>query len=84
MRVNSNGYVSAAVLLDKIIDDMRDHVEYEKFVCRTVIDNEVTQEFEKNTADHPNKKYAFKYNNSEVNKHTAAGRKDAKKQTNID
>ena len=83
MRVNANGYVSAALLFDKIIDDMRVHVEYEKFLCRTVIDNDITQEFKKNTANHPNKKYAFKYNNPEVEKHTVAGRNDAKKQTNI-
>ena len=61
MKKNKHGYVPGALMFNSIINDMRDHVEYEKFLARTIIDNEVTQEFKKNTEEHPHSKHRFLY-----------------------
>ena len=52
MQINNHGYVPAALLYNKVIREMRDHVEYEKFIARTIVDNEITQEFKKNTEEY--------------------------------
>jgi len=74
MRTNGHGYVPAAVMFNRQINELRDHVEYEKFLCRTIVDNEKTREFKKKTEEHPNSVHRFIYNNSQVDAHTAAGR----------
>lgn len=57
------GFKPEAVLLDETLEKMREHVEYEKFVARTIVDNETTKQFEKNTKNHVNSKWDFIYNN---------------------
>ncbi len=61
-------------MFSNIIDELRDHVEYEKFLCRTIKDNEVTREFKRSTEEHPNSLYRFRYNSKSVEEHTEAGR----------
>ena len=75
MRKNKHGYVPAAVMLNNLIVDMRKHVEFEKFLCRTIKDNEVTKEFKNRTEQHPDSIYRFRYNSTPVDEHTVAGRK---------
>jgi hypothetical protein len=75
MYTNKNGYVAGALLYLKAIRKMREHVEFEKFLCRTIIDNEKTREFKKKTEDHPDKIHALRYNDERAQKLTAAGRK---------
>lgn len=78
MRNNKHGYVPAALMFDRAIRQMRDHVEYEKFLCRTIKDNDVTKQFKENTEVHPESKYRFMYNSKTVNEHTVAGKKAKK------
>ena len=74
MRKNTHGYVPAALMFNKVINELRDHVEYEKFLCRTIVDNDTTKQFKKNTDAHVNSTYRFLYNNPDVVKHTVEGR----------
>ena len=76
MRKNKHGYVPAAIMVNNMINEMRDHVEYEKFVARTVADNKITRKFKRNTDEHPNSKYRLLYNSEAVNEHTVAGKKE--------
>lgn len=76
MNSTKNGYVSGAVLLMKFSRKLREHVEFEKYMARVLVDNETTQEFKKNTDNLKDKIHAFRYNNDAANKLTAAGRKD--------
>ena len=49
MEVNkNNGYVSGALLMNKKIRELRAHVEYEKFLCRMLIDNDDTRKMKEN------------------------------------
>lgn len=73
---NTHGYTPAALMFNRVIKEMRDYIEYEKFLARTIIDNETTREFKKRTEEHPESKYRFKYNNKLVVGHTAEGRKE--------
>jgi len=73
---NKHGYTPAAMMFNNVINELRDYIEYEKFLCRTITDNETTQEFKKRTQEHRKSKYRFKYNNKLVNEHTAAGKKE--------
>ena len=75
MLKNKHGFVPAAIYLNKTINEMRKHVEYEKFVCRTIVDNETTQQFKVNTEVHRNSQHRFIYNNEHVDKLTKSGRK---------
>ena len=75
MHIKKNGYVGGAVLLLPFAKKLREHVEYEKFLCRIMIDNETTQQFKKNTAELKDQLYAFRYNDPSVERLTAAGRK---------
>ncbi len=74
MKKNKHGYVPAALLIDRIINEMRDHVEFEKFLCRTIKDNDTTKDFKKKTEEHPNSLYRFHYNSPSVDAHTVSGR----------
>jgi len=67
---NKNGYVSEVLLSNNTIREMRKHVEYEKFVARILIDNEITREFKETTQNHPDGIHRFLYNNEFVDKHT--------------
>ena len=75
--LNNNGYVSAAILMNKTINDMRDHVEYEKFVARMLVDNDDTRNFKDTTDNHPNSIHKFIYNNDKIDKHTVRGKYEA-------
>lgn len=70
-------YSAGAILFLKQIKEMRDHIEYEKFLCRTLIDDERTREMEIKTAAHPNKLYNLRYNSEKAKKITVAGKKNA-------
>jgi len=75
MRTNKHGYVPAALLLNKQINELREHVEYEKFLCRVLADNDVTQEFKANTEIHQNRLYKIRFNNEKTENLTLAGKK---------
>jgi len=77
MHVQKNGYVAGAVLLIPFVKQLREHVEYEKFLCRTIIDNETTREFKQNTQELLDQRYALRYNNTTSDKLTVFGRKNA-------
>lgn len=72
---NSSGFISSTLLARRAIKDMREYVEYQKFVARCLVDNEDTQKFKENTQNHENSIYRHIYNNPEVEKLTAAGNK---------
>lgn len=74
MHVKKNGYVAGAVLMIPFAKKLRDHVEYEKFLCRIMADNEKTQKFRKNTEELKDQLYALRYNNPASERLTAAGR----------
>lgn len=76
MHSNENGFVGGAVLFTPIIRKLREHVEFEKFLSRVLVDNEQTQEFKNKTENHPNRIYALRYNNEKCEKLTAAGKKN--------
>jgi hypothetical protein len=75
MYVKNNGYVSGAILLLPHVKKLREHIEFEKFQCRVLRDDETTQNFKVKTAQLKEQIYAFRYNNAESEKMTAAGRK---------
>jgi hypothetical protein len=79
MRKNKHGYVPAAILLNTMINEMREHVEFEKFLCRMIKDDETTQEFKKNTDVHKNSLYRFRYNSESVDAHTSFGKSNVSK-----
>ncbi len=62
MHITKNGYVAGAVLMIPFAKKVRDHIEYEKFLCRIMIDNEVTQEFKKKTSELKDQLYSLRYN----------------------
>ena len=74
MHVTKNGYVAGAALLVPFAKKLREHVEYEKYLCRVLIDNPITQEFKKNTEDLKDGIYSLRYNSPNSEKLTAAGR----------
>jgi len=74
--VKKNGYVAGAALFLPQIKKMREILEFEKFQCRILKDDDRTKEFKNKTAEHKDSIYAFRYNNSESDKMTAAGKKN--------
>jgi len=79
MHSNKNGYVAGAALMLPALKKIRDHVEWEKFWCRIMVDNETTQEFRLKTEGLKDRIYAFRFNSIEVEKLTAWGKKNANK-----
>jgi len=79
--VKNNGYVAGAALFLPQIKKMREVLEFEKFQCRVLKDDDRTKEFKIKTADHKDSIYAFRYNNSESEKMTAAGKKNEPKKS---
>lgn len=75
MYIKRNGYVGGAALLLPIIKKLRQHVEFEKFQARVLVDNEKTREFKMKTENLKDKLYAFRYNGPLAEKLTAAGKK---------
>lgn len=75
MHTKNNGYVSGAVLLLPFAKKLRAHVEYEKFLCRMMVDNDQTKKFKENTKELPDQIYQLRYNNPASERLTAAGRK---------
>lgn len=73
--IGDSGFIGSVVLARRAIKDMRDYVEYQKFTCRTLIDNADTQEFKKNTQNHENSIYRHIYNNVDSEQLTQAGKK---------
>ena len=76
MYIKSNGYVSGALILLPHVRKLREHVEFEKFQCRVLKDDDITKEFKIKTAQLKDQIYAFRYNNEESEKMTAAGKKN--------
>jgi len=62
MHVVKNGYVAGAALMIPFTKKLREHVEYEKFLCRMLVDNEITQQFKVTTANLKDQLFAFRYN----------------------
>ncbi len=77
MHKNNNGFVSGAVLFLPSIKKLREHVEYEKFLCRVLTDDERTKTFKRKTEKLNNRIYAFRYNNERALKLTVAGKTNA-------
>lgn len=75
MHVNKHGYIGGAILFLPLAKKLRAHVEYEKFLCRIMIDNETTQNFKKKTDALKDKIYKLRYNSTLAEQLTAAGRK---------
>jgi len=75
MHSRKNGYVPGALLYLPTIRKLRDHVEFEKLQCRILKDDERTREMKLKTDNHINKLYKLRYNNENVEKITASGRK---------
>ena len=69
--MSNNGYTAAAILFNTSIRDMRNYIEYQKFLARMVIDNDITREFKQNTELLNDPIHRFIYNNPEVDKLTA-------------
>jgi len=78
MHITKNGYVQGAVLLIPFAKKLREHIEFEKFMCRLVVDNEITDEFRQSTEDLKDKRYALRYNNPSSEKLTEKGKKNVK------
>jgi len=76
MHLKKNGYVAGAVLLVPFAKQLREHIEYEKFLCRTIVDNEITREFKKTTDELSDQRYALRYNNPISDKLTEFGKKN--------
>lgn len=76
MHVKKNGYVAGAILILPHIQKIRKHVEMEKFLARILKDDETTRLFKDKTQALKNKLHAFRYNNPEAYKMTAAGKKE--------
>ena len=72
--LKTNGYVSGALLMSKKINEMREYVEYEKFLARMLVDNDDTREMKENTDIHRNSLHKFIYNNPEIDKFTMRGK----------
>ena len=77
--VKQNGYVAGALMFLPQIRQMRDMLEFEKFQCRVLVDDDRTREFKKKTEEHKNSIYALRYNSEQANKITAEGKKDGTK-----
>ena len=76
MRLTTHGYSPVAMQMRQKIVELRDHVELEKFLCRMLVDNEDTREFENNTRIHKNKIYNMRYNNAKMRNLTKASKKE--------
>lgn len=76
MYIKNNGYVSGALLFLPHIRKMREILEFEKFQCRILKDDEITKEFKIKTDRLKDQIYAFRYNNSEAEKMTASVKKE--------
>lgn len=80
MHITKNGYVQSAVLLIPFAKKLREHVEFEKFMCRIAVDNEITEEFRNNTEELKDKRYSLRYNNPTSESLTEKGKKKNDKQ----
>lgn len=74
MHLKNNGYVRGAALFLPTIRQMRAHVEFEKYICRILVDDERTREMQRKTEQHPNKLFNMRYNNENSIRLTAAGK----------
>lgn len=77
--VKQNGYVAGALLFLPQIRKMREIVEFEKFQCRVLVDDDRTKEFKRKTEEHNDSIHALRYNCEEADKMTAAGKKNVSK-----
>jgi len=75
--IQNNGYVSGALLMNKKIREMREYVEFEKFVCRMLVDNDTTREMKENTEMHNDSMHKFIYNSEQIDKFTMRGKMEA-------
>lgn len=74
--VKKNGYVGGAALVYPHIRKLREELEFQKFQCRVLVDDERTREFKKKTEEHPNSIYSMRYNNERSNALTEEGKKN--------
>jgi hypothetical protein len=79
--VKKNGYVGGAVIIYPYIKKLREEVEFQKFQCRVLVDDERTRQFKKNTEEHPDSIHAMRYNSERANSITAEGKKNGSNTT---
>lgn len=75
MHTKRDGYISGAYLFLPAIRKLRAHIEFEKFICRILKDDERTKQFKVKTETHKDSIHALRYNNPRANAMTAAERK---------
>ena len=75
MHVKRDGYISGAYLFLPVIRKMREHLEFEKFICRVLKDDDRTKEFKLKTETHKDPIHAIRYNSPAADAMTAAERK---------
>jgi hypothetical protein len=78
--VKKNGYVGGAALVYPHIRKMREMVEFQKFQCRVLVDDERTRAMKKNTEEHPDSLHAMRYNSERANSLTSEGKKNGSNQ----
>ena len=74
--IKQNGYIAGALLFLPEIRKMRETIEFQKFQCRVLIDDDRTKEFKKKTEEHKDSIHALRYNNKQSNKLTVEGKKN--------
>jgi len=72
--IHPNGYVPGALLTNTTIREMRSYVEYQKFACRILVDNDDIRQFAVNTEQHADSIHRFIYNNPEIERITMKGK----------
>ena len=77
--IKQDGYNAGAMLLLPHIRKLRNIVEFQKFQCRVLVDDERTRQFKVNTEDHPDSIHAMRYNSEQANKITVEGKKNGNK-----
>jgi hypothetical protein len=79
MHTNKHGYVAGAALMIPVVNKIREHIEWEKYWARQLVDNDDTQEFKKKTQGLKDRIWAFRFNSAEAEAMTARGRANGNK-----
>ena len=77
--VKQNGYVAGAAIFLPTIRKLRDQVEFQKFQCRVLVDDERTREFRRKTAEHKDSIHNLRYNSDQAIKMTIEGKNNGNK-----
>jgi hypothetical protein len=74
--IKQKGYIAGAFLFLPQVKKMREIVEFEKFQCRILLDDNRTKEFKRKTTEHNDSIHSLRYNCEEADKMTMAGKKN--------